>query len=29
VGFKVVHTVLMTVSLTLSILAARQLRLRH
>jgi hypothetical protein len=28
-GFKVVHTVLMTVSLILSVLAARQLRLRR
>jgi hypothetical protein len=29
VGFKAVHTVLMTISLTLSALAARQLRLRR
>ncbi|MFT4596598.1 MAG: hydrogenase/urease accessory protein HupE [Paracrocinitomix sp.] len=28
-GFKVVHAALMTVSLTLSVLAARQLRLRR
>ena len=29
VGFKAVHTVLMTISLTLSVLTARQLRLRR